>query len=63
MNFTAVAPVKLLPVIVTDVPTAPDAGVKLAIDGMTVKLPALATVPPGVVIAIGPLVALAGTVA
>ena len=65
LNTTAVAPVKFVPLIVTDVPPGPDVGVKSAIvgAGITVKLPALVAVPPGVVTAMGPLVALSGTVA
>src|ERR1043165_1630816 len=37
-NVTAVAPVKLLPVIVTAVPTGPDAAVKLVISGAVEKV-------------------------
>src|SRR6202007_2827523 len=50
---------------VTLVPAGPLAGVKLVTVGglMTVKLPALVAVPPGVVTLIGPLVAPDGTVA
>src|SRR6266480_2050674 len=64
LNSTAVAPLKLVPLIVTLVPTGPLLGVKLEIVGglMTVKLAALLAVPPGVVTLIGPLVAPAGTV-
>src|SRR6266480_1315455 len=64
LNSTALAPVKLVPLIVTLVPTGPLPGVKLVIVGglITVKLPALLAVPPGVVTLIGPLVAPAGTV-
>src|SRR6266446_2846969 len=66
LNSTAVAPVKLAPLIVTLVPTGPLVGVKLETVGglvVTVKLPALLAVPPGVVTLMGPLVAPAGTVA
>jgi len=66
LNLTAVAPVKLVPVMLTDVPTGPLRGVKPVIVGpgaVTVKLAALAPVPPGVVTLMGPLVAPAGTVA
>jgi hypothetical protein len=65
LNFTAVAPVKFVPLIVTAAPTSPLAGVKLAMVGglITVKLPALVAVPPVVVTLIGPVVAPAGTVA
>ena len=56
---TALAPAKPLPVRVTLVPTAPEAGVKPASVGaaMTLKLTALVAVPPGVVTVTGPLVA------
>ena len=65
LNVTPVAPVKLVPLIVTLVPVGPLAGVKLVIVGglVTVKLVALVAVPPGVVTLIVPVVALAGTVA
>jgi hypothetical protein len=63
LNLTAVAPVKVVPVIVTTVPTSPLVGVKLVIVGDTVKLVALVAVPPGVVTLSGPDVAPAGTVA
>ena len=65
LNVTAVAPVKLLPLIVTLAPTGPLVGVKVVIvgAGMTVKLVALAAVPPGVVTRTGPVVAPVGTVA
>ena len=62
LNLTAVAPVKLAPVIVTTVPTGPLVGEKLVIRGPTVKLPALVAVPPGVVTLIVPDVAPEGTV-
>jgi hypothetical protein len=63
LNFTSVAPVKFVPVIVTLAPAAPVAGVKLAIVGAAVKLDALVAVPPGVVTLSGPLVTPAGAVA
>ena len=68
LKVTAVAPVRLVPVMTTLVPTGPLAGEKLVIVGgcaaaVTVKLLALVAVPPGVVTAIGPVVAPAGTVA
>ena len=66
LNVTAVAPVKLVPPIVTIAPTTPLAGVTLVIVGglfATVKLVALVALPPGVVTLTGPLVAPAGTVA
>ena len=65
LKATRVAPVKLVPLMVTLVPTGPLAGVKPVIDGglITVKLPALVAVPPGVVTLIVPVVVLEGTVA
>ena len=66
LNLTAVAPVKLEPLIDTFVPVLPFAGVKLEMDGAgtdTVKLPALVAVPPGVVTLIVPLVVPAATAA
>jgi hypothetical protein len=67
MNLTEVAPVKFVPVIVTDVPTGPLVGLNDVIVGapapVTVKFVALVAVPPGVVTAIGPVVAPVGTVA
>ena len=65
LKVTAVAPVKLVPVMVTWVPTGPLVGLKDVIVGgtVTVKLMPLVAVPPGVVTWIGPLVAPLGTVA
>jgi hypothetical protein len=66
LNVTVVAPAKPFPVIVTVVPTDPLVGENEVIDGatVTVKIEApVSTVPPGVVTAIGPLVAPEGTVA
>jgi len=67
LNATCIAPFRLLPLIVTAVPTPPLAGVKLLMVGgafaTTVKLELLVAVPPPVVTPIGPLVALEGTVA
>jgi len=65
LNATAVAPVKLVPLMVTLVPTGPLVGEKFAIVGAltTVKLLALVAVPPDAVTLNGPLVAPAGTVA
>ena len=65
LNVTPVAPVKLVPLIVTLVPTGPLVGVKPVIVGglITVKLLALVAVPPGVLTLIVPVVALVGTVA
>jgi hypothetical protein len=59
--------VKLVPVIVTEVPSGPLVGIKLVIVGapapVTVKVPALVAVPPEVVTLIVPVVAPEGTVA
>jgi hypothetical protein len=63
LNATSVAPVRLVPVITTLVPTGPVAGEKFEIAGATAKLLVLAAVPPGVVTEIGPVVAPAGTTA
>jgi hypothetical protein len=62
LNFTAVAPVKLRPVSVTDAVTAPAVGLKALTIGATVKFELLEPVPPGVVTATFPVVAPAGTV-
>ena len=51
-RFTDVAPLKFVPVNVTLAPTRPLAGLKLVSVGagtVTVKLPVLVAVPPGVV--------------
>ena len=65
MNFTAVAPVNAVPVIVTLAPIAPLLGEKLVMagGGITVKLLALVAVPPAVVTLMVPVVAPLGTVA
>jgi hypothetical protein len=65
LNVTAVAPEKLVPLIITLVPAEPLVGVKLVIVGAisTVKALALVAVPPDVVTPSGPVVAPAGTVA
>ena len=65
LNVTPLAPVKLVPLMVTLVPTGPLVGVKPVIVGalVTVKLLPLVAVPPGVVTLIVPVVALVGTVA
>ena len=67
LNLTAVAPVKLEPLMDTFVPALPFAGVKLEMDGAgtgdTLKLPALVAVPPGVVTLIVPVVVPAATAA
>ena len=65
LKATWVVPVKLVPVMVTTVPTGPLVGVKLVIAGgtITVKAVALVSVPSGVVTLIRPVEAPAGTVA
>src|SRR5207248_1785366 len=65
LNFTELAPVKFVPLIVTVVPTGPVEGEKLVIVGglVTVKELLLVAVPSGVVTLTGPVVAPAGTVA
>ena len=64
LNPTAMVPVKLVPLMVTLVPTGSLLGVKLVIaGGLTVNALALVAVPPGVVTLIDPVVAPAGTVA
>ena len=63
LNFTPVAPRKLVPVRVTVAPIMPDVGVKLVTVGAgTVKFPALVPVPLGPVTLILPVVAPTGTV-
>ncbi len=64
-NFTAVAPVKFVPVMTTEVPTGPLVGVKNVIvgAGIAVKVAALVAVPPAVVTVIEPVTAPVGTVA
>ena len=64
LNFTEVAPDKLVPMIVTFTPAGPEIGVKELIvgDGMNVNGIPDITVPPGVVMEIGPVVVL-GTLA
>jgi hypothetical protein len=65
LNVTAVAPVRFVPVITTDVPIPPLVGTKLVIVGaaITVNCEPLVPVPPGVETEIDPDVAPAGTVA
>ena len=64
LNVTAVTPSKLVPVMVTVVPTVPDVGVNLVTVGAgTVKLVPAVPVPTAVVTLMGPVVAPAGTVA
>jgi hypothetical protein len=67
LNLTAEAPVKPVPMMVTDVPAVPLVGLNDVMvgsgDGVTVKFVALATVVPCLVTEIGPVVAPAGTMA
>ncbi len=67
MNATAVTPVKFEPLIVTEVPTVPEPGEKDETVGQlveaTVKFVELLADPSGCVTAMGPVDALAGTVA
>ncbi len=64
-NFTPVAPVKFVPVMVTTVPTFPEVGEKLEMVGVvppvTVKLVLLVPVPLGLVTEMRPVVAPLGT--
>ena len=54
-------PVKVFPVMITVAPTDPEVGLKLTILGLTLKLVALAPVPPSVVTDTGPVMARLGT--
>ena len=67
MNATAVTPEKFVPLTVTAVPTEPEPGENEEIVGQeveaTVKSLELIAAPLGCVTAMGPVVALAGTVA
>jgi hypothetical protein len=69
LKRTAVAPVKFVPLIWTEVPTGPLVGLNDVIVGapvpvpVTVKFVELVAVPSGLVTAIGPVVAPDGTVA
>jgi hypothetical protein len=66
LNFTEVAPVRFVPVMITEVPTGPELGVNEVMVGTeavpTVKFVALSAVPLAVVTLMGPVVAPAGTV-
>ena len=64
LKVTAVALPRLVPVMVTVVPTSPEVGVKLVMEGgpITVKLVVLVPVPLGAVTLTGPVVAPGGTV-
>jgi hypothetical protein len=63
LNFTAVAPVKLDPVMTTTAPAGAIVGEKLVIKGSTEKLVELVAVPAGLVTLILPVVAPIGAVA
>ena len=68
LSFTAVAPLRFVPVIVTDVPAGPLDGVKVVIVGeetvaVTVKFELELALPPAVVTETLPVVAPVGTVA
>ena len=67
LKATAVTPEKFVPLTVTDVPTGPEPGENDEIVGQevepTVKSLELVALPLGWVTAMGPVVALAGTVA
>src|SRR5436309_6107114 len=67
LNVTVVAPVRLVPVSVTEVPTGPLIGLNARMTGapgeVTVKLITLVALPSESVMAIGPVVAPDGTVA
>lgn len=60
-NATLLAPVRLLPVIVTAVPTGPLGGLKLTIAGVTRNFWLLFKVPPGVMAVTKPVLAPDGT--
>ena len=62
-NVTLVAPVKLVPFIVTGVPTEPLVGLKLRIAGRTRNAPLLVSSPAGVVTVTTPAVVPDGTIA
>ena len=64
LNFTAVVPVKFVPVMITLIPTPPLVGVKPVMVGrnMTVKLVALLAVPAAVIMVMSPVLAPAGTI-
>src|SRR5207253_2247006 len=66
LNLTAVAPMKLSPVMMIELPTVPLAGTEVMLGGCAangVKFDALVAVPLGVATKIGPVVAPAGTTA
>ena len=63
LNFTAVAPVRPEPRMVTVAPALALVGEKLAMPGRILKSIVLFAVPAGVVIAILPVIAPTGTVA
>ena len=61
LKMTAVTPMKLVPMMVTEAPAEPLAGEKEMIPGFTVKLPELVAVPAVLVTLMGPVVAPLGT--
>lgn len=61
LKLTPVAPVKAVPVMVTESPTFPLVGAKAVSVGVTLKFPALVAVPFGVVTVIFPDVTPTGT--
>ena len=63
LNVTPVTPVNPVPLMTTEVPTAPDVGLNEVMCGSTVKDAPVVAVPPAVVTAIAPVAAPAGTVA
>ena len=62
LNDTLLTLKKLVPRMVTSVPTGPSVGEKLVIFGRTRKVFVLMMIPPGVMTVNGPVVALVGTV-
>ena len=61
LNDTLVTSKKLVPRMVTSVPTGPSVGEKLVMFGSTRKVFVLMMLPPGVMTVNGPVVALVGT--
>src|SRR5204863_2135385 len=61
LNFTPVAPVNAVPVMVTEDPTCPDGGLNPVMVGTTLKMDAEVAVPAGMVTEMGPVVAPVGT--
>src|SRR5205823_2337783 len=63
LNCTSVAPVKEVPVTVTEVPTGPEGGSNPVMAGDTTKESPLVALPSGLTTVTGPVVAPSGTVA